>query len=115
MTVAILEVLSIPDSLVEKSRQTDRKAFRAVTTSWKRRVFDVGLVVMGVNIDAVPASREHQLSADTVGTVGVKVGLVWHEVTVEGGFAGLGIVKAVKPNSDLLQEGLGVVRFLVPE
>ena len=61
-------------------------------------------MVIGINILAVPAAGKHELEADTVEAVGVKVGLVWKEVAVEGSFGSGSVVETVEAEG-LLGEG----------
>ena len=75
----------------------------------------MGLLILDFEVLASPAAREHQLETNTIGTVGIEVRLVWHEVSIERTFRGFGVVEAVEAQGGLLKEGLGVVRRLVPQ
>ena len=74
----------------------------------------MALLILAGDILSIPATGEHQLEADTVSAVGIEVGLVWEEVTVERTFRGLGVVKTVESDGSLAEEWLFSV-FAGPE
>jgi len=69
-------------------------------------VGDVGFLIIRSAVLAVPARREHEFEADTISAVGIKVGLVGKEVTVERALGCLLVVEAVESKSGLAEEGL---------
>ena len=56
----------------------------------------MALLILAGDVLSIPAAGEHQLEADAVSAVGIKVGLVWEEVAVERTFGGLGVVETVE-------------------
>lgn len=96
----------VVDGLVEEARQTDREVVRAVAVNHQVRVSDVALVVVGVQIDTIPAGREHELETNAVGAVGINVVLGGQEVTIQRTLGGLGVVEAVETKGALSQVGL---------
>lgn len=76
----------------------------------------MALMILGINVNSIPARREHELKSDTVETVGIEIRLVWKEVAVERALRSNSIVEAVEAESRLTEEGLlshvaGPVRF----
>jgi hypothetical protein len=66
----------------------------------------MALVVLGIDINTIPARREHELESNTIETIGIEVRLVGKEVAVERTLRGDGIIEAVKTKSSLTEEGL---------
>jgi len=66
----------------------------------------VALLILAGDVLSIPAAGEHQLEADAVSAVGIKVGLVWEEVAVERTFGGLGVVETVESDGGLAEERL---------
>ena len=71
----------VPDGLVEEGDETAVVAWRTVAGHDLIRESDVVFVVVRVQL-SVPARRKHQLEADALGTVCIKIGLVGKEMTV---------------------------------
>lgn len=107
MTSLVLEGVGVPDGLVEERRQTDVKTLGALATINQVRVGYMALVVLGINILAVPARREEEFGTDTVGAVGIHVRLVGQEVTETGTFRSLVVVEAVEAKRLLRESALG--------
>ena len=109
VTLVVLEGSGVPDSLEEERNDTGLEALGAGSIHDKRGVGDVGGVVVGVDILAVPAGWEHQLETDTIRAVRVQIVLVGQEVTTERRF-GLGlVVQTVEPKGLLFEGGLGTL------
>jgi hypothetical protein len=109
LTSLALESVGVPDGLVEERGETSLETLGALSTINHAGVSDVALVVLGGDILAVPARREHDLGADTVGAVLVHELLVGKEVTVAGALRGLVVVHAVEAKRLLHESLLGHV------
>jgi hypothetical protein len=105
LTIHAVELSGVPDSLVEEARETDGEVRGARAVHDGAGVCDVIHLVLGSNVLAVPARGEHQLGADAVLAVGVEVGLVGHEMAVEGALGREAVVEAVEADG-LLGEAL---------
>lgn len=69
----------------------------------------MGCVVLRVEILAIPARGEHQLKANSIGTVLIQISLVRQEVTFERGLGWFVVVQAIEPNGLLAQSFLGTL------
>jgi hypothetical protein len=107
------KLVCVPDSLVEERNQTLGEVRRAVASHNLRRVGDMRFII-GRSQVAIPAAGKHQLKADTVRAVSIKVRLLGQEVTEERAFGSGGIVKTVETHSSLAKEFLSVVGSNVP-
>lgn len=63
----------------------------------------MALVVARIQVDAIPAGREHEFETQTVRTVRVNVILGRHEVTVQRTLGSLAVVEAVESEGALGQ------------
>lgn len=99
------ELGRVPDGLVEEAGETGGEALGAGAVHDAAGVGDVVHLVLGGHVLAVPARGEHELGADAVLAVGVEVGLVGHEVAVQGALGRLVVVEAVEAER-LLGEAL---------
>ena len=104
MTGHALELVGVPDGLVEEGRVALVVAFRALATVDHVGVGHVALVVIG-GLLAVAARGEHDLGTDTVGAVLVHVLLSGEEVAVARALGGATVVHAVHADG-LLAERL---------
>lgn len=75
----------------------------------------MGLLVCAGDVLSVPAAREHELEANTVGAVRIEILLVGKEVAIERTFRGDSVVEAIESKSSLTKECLGVVWCDIPE
>jgi hypothetical protein len=103
VSVCILEGIRVPDGLEEQGNEAGLKTFRACTVLDQVGEGHVALVVLGINILAVPARGEGNFKAKSIGTVGIQVRLVGHVVAVERGLGLLGVVQAVEAECTLSQ------------
>lgn len=103
LSIIINKGVGVPDGLEEKRYKLGLEAFRAGTSHDEIRECNVGSVVIGVEVLAVPAAGKHELETKTVEAVGVKVVLVGHEVTVEGCLGSGVVVQAVEAKGLLLK------------
>ena len=87
-----LEGVGVPDGLVEERGQTGVEAVGALATVNQVGVGHVALVVGRLGVLSVPARREEDLGADTVGAVLVHVRLVGQEVAVARALGRLAVV-----------------------
>jgi hypothetical protein len=62
----------------------------------------------------VPATWEHQLKANTILAIGVKISLVRQGVAIKRALGSLGVVETVESESGLTKEGLSVIWSHVP-
>ena len=69
MSIDTVEGVGVPDGLVEERRNLDRKSLRANSSHDLVRESNVVAVVGGVEVLTVPAAGEHELKANTVGTL----------------------------------------------
>jgi hypothetical protein len=83
--------MSIPDSLIEEGNQALGVACRATTGHNLRRISDMRLMIRGTS-GSVPAAGEHHFKSDTIGTIGIEIGLVGQEVTKERTLGSSGII-----------------------
>lgn len=61
--------VGVPDGLVEERRKFDRESFRARSSHNLVRESNVVAVVGRVEVLSVPAAWEHELQANSVGTL----------------------------------------------
>ena len=108
MTRHALELVGVPDGLVEERRVALVVTFRALATVDHVGVGHVALVVRSGRI-AVAARGEHDLSTDTVSAVLVHVLLVREEVAVARALRGPAVVHAVHADGLLAKRQLGHV------
>lgn len=108
LTILSLELVRIPDRFIEKCRKTNGEAFRAGAGIAKRRVGNVTLLIVvdAVEVFTIPAAWEHELEANTFGTLLVQEALVWHEVSVEGSFWCSVVIETIESKGPLTKEGL---------
>lgn len=106
LAVNAVELGRVPDGLVEEAGETDGEALGAGAVHHGAGVGDVVHLVLRGDVLSVPARGEHELGADAVLAVGVEVGLVGHEVAVEGALGGLAVVEAVEADGLLREAGL---------
>lgn len=111
----VLECGHVPNGLVEQTRQAHGEIGRAVTVHDQVRVSHVAHVVFRVKADAIPARREHELEANSIGAVRINVVLGWQEVAVQRALCSLGVVQAVETKCALGQVGLGDLVQGAPE
>lgn len=100
------ELGCVPDGLVEEAGEAGGEALGAGAVHHAVGVGDVVHLVLGSDVLAVPARGEHELGADAVLAVGVEVGLVGHEVAVEGALGRDVVVEAVEADGLLREAGL---------
>jgi hypothetical protein len=108
-TGAGVELVCVPDRLVEQRRQTDWETWRALAAVDVVRVGHVALVVGGSDVLAVPARWEEDLSADTVVAGRVQELLVRHEVAVTRALRLLVVTHAVEAKRLLAESHLVLV------
>jgi hypothetical protein len=101
-----IESVSVPDGLVKERYQASTESLRAVTSHDLRGVCDVALVVKRVNINTIPARREHELEANTIKAISIKVSLIRKEVAIKRTLGRDGVIEAVETKSCLSEEGL---------
>lgn len=106
--------VGIPDGLIKERNETSLEALGAVTSHDLAGIRNMALHILAGLVLAVPAAREHELETDAIFAVGIKIGLVWHEVTVKGTLSSLRVIEAVESKGGLTEESLGVIRSLVP-
>lgn len=75
----------------------------AVASDDQVRIGDVALVILGIDIDTVPARRKHEFSTDAIRAIGVNVVLGGQEVTVQRTLSILSVVKAIEADGALSQ------------
>lgn len=109
LAVHVLERVGVPDGLVEEGDEAVLVAVGAGSVHDQRRIGDVGFVIGRVGILAVPARREHDLKANTIGAEGVQVGLLWQVVAVQRRLTGEVVVQAIEANGLLAQRSLGTL------
>jgi hypothetical protein len=109
LAVFAVKGVGVPDGLEEERGETDREILGAVAAVDHAGVRDVALVVIGVNVLAVPARGEEELGADTLRAVGIEVTLVGHEVAVARALGLAGVVHAVEAERLLHESLLGHV------
>lgn len=109
-----LECLGSPDGLVHETRNLGLEALGAVAVHDKVGVSHVGPVVLRVEVLAIPARREHDLGANTIGAVGIEVVLVGHVVAVQCALGSNAVVEAVEADGALSQVGLRSLSKLGP-
>lgn len=100
-----LESISVPDGFKEKRDNAGLIALGACSIHNQRWVGDMRPVVLRVTFLSVPARWEHDLEANTIGAVRVKVRLVGQVVAAERRLRILVVVQTVESES-LLAEGL---------
>lgn len=99
--------MHLPDGFVKQTRQSDRVSVRAVTSDDQVRVGNVALVVVGIEVDTVPARWEHKFGTNAIGAIGIDVVFGGQKVTVKRAFCSLTVVKAIETDSTLSQILLG--------
>lgn len=99
--------ISSPNGLIHETRDLGLETLGAVAVHDKIGVRHVGPVVIRVEILAVPARREHDFGANTIGAVGIEIVLVRHVVTVQSTLGSLVVVEAVESDGTLSQIVLG--------
>lgn len=107
MSVDASKCVGVPDGLEEERGELDRESFRAISSHdlvWESNVV---AVVGRVEILTVPAAWEHELQAESIGTLRVQERLLWKEVAVKGSFRRSVVVEAVETNGVLSQSRLG--------
>jgi hypothetical protein len=106
--------IGIPNCLVKQRGETLSESRRAIASHDLARICDMATLVRTGFILSVPATGEHELKADTIKTVSIKVGLVGHKVTIQRDFRGLSVVEAVETESCLTEKGLSIVGCNIP-
>lgn len=109
MTGNALELVGVPDGLVEERGEASLVSLGALAAVNHAGVGNVAFVVRGGNVLAVPARGEEDLGTDTVGAIGVHVVLVGEEVAVARAFGSLVVVEAVEAKRLLAECELGLV------
>lgn len=104
-----LEGVSVPDGLVEEGGKTGLETLRALAAVNQVGVCHVGLSIVRFDVLAVPARREEDLGANTVGAVGVEKVLIRHKVAVARALGSAVVVEAIEAKRLLHERLLGHV------
>lgn len=83
LAIIVLEVLGVPDGLVEEGDKTMLVALGTGSVHDEGGIGDMGHVVLRVDILAIPAGGEHNLKAQTIRAEEVQKGLLRQIVTVQ--------------------------------
>lgn len=101
--VAALESSRSPNNLVHKTGKADGVGLRTVAVHYKIRIGDMALVIIALGVLSIPALGEHDLEAETIFAVGIEIGLVGHEMSVESALGRRSVVETVEAKGSLLK------------
>jgi hypothetical protein len=107
VSIHVLEGISVPNSLIHESDETRLVSRGAITFHNERRISDVRLVVVRIQVLAIPALGEHKFQTNTIGTVFIEIGFVWHVMAIKCSFGRSGVIQAVKSKGFLFKSLLG--------
>lgn len=105
-TISALVSGSVPDDFVEHTRQADRISVRTISGHDEIGKGKVVFVILAVQVLAIPAGRKHELQAQAICAVRVKVSLFREKVAIQSALGVPGVVEAVEAHSTLRQNTL---------